>query len=326
MVRKIILDVDTGSDDAVAIMAAIKSKDIDVVGICSVAGNKPIDNTTENTLRVVEALGANIPVYKGAKNPLVKDMFPERFRIGKEVIKNDRITDDNGNEITIHPEYLNLPQASIKKEEISAAEFYVDYLRKTKEKITLVAVGPLTNLALALMIDEKILDNVEEIIIMGGGHYITNSTISAEFNIWFDPEAALRVLKSGAKITFVPLDATHEACVTIDDCQALRELNTISSNFAAELCEQRIHIHNAMQPLDIPDAAAVHDALCIAYLIDPNVLSDIKHVHMIIGIGGYSDGQTIIDQRFYTEEKNCYFAYHANRLRFVEILKELFKD
>ena len=324
--RKIILDVDTGSDDAVAIMAAIKAKDIELVGLCSVAGNKPIDNTTENTLRVVEALGAKVPVYRGCKEPIVKSMYPERFTKGKEVIKNDRIVDDQGNEITIHPEYLDLPKASIKEEDISAVEFYLNYLRNTKEKITLVLVGPLTNFAMALMIDSSIVNNVEEIIIMGGGHHITNSTCAGEFNIWFDPEAAHKVLKCGAKITLVPLDATHEACVTKDDCKKLEDLGTVAGRFAAKLCHDRIFIHNAMQPLDIPDSAAVHDALCIAYLIDPSVLSDIRHVHVDIGIGGYGDGQTIIDQRFYTEEKNCYFAYHADRFKFVDILLNLFSE
>ena len=319
MARKIILDVDTGSDDAVAIMTAILSKDVDVVGICSVAGNQPIDNTTENSLRVVQALGAHVPVYRGAREPLVKTMFPDRFVKGEKIV-NDRIVDKDGNEVKIHRDYLDLPKAEIREEDISAAEFYLKYLREAKEKVTLVLVGPLTNFALALMIDNSIIKNVEEIIIMGGGHHITNSTSSAEFNIWYDPEAAHKVINCGAKVTLVPLDATHEACVTEEDCVALDNLGTLAGKFASELCRQRILIHNARQPLDIPDAAAVHDALCIAYLIDPNVLSDIRHVHVDIGIRDRAEGQTIIDQRYYTEDKNCYFAYHADRHRFVEIL------
>lgn len=324
MARKIILDVDTGSDDAVAIMTAILSKDVDVVGICSVAGNQPIDNTTENSLRVVQALGAHVPVYRGAREPLVKTMFPDRFVKGEKIV-NDRIVDKDGNEIKIHRDYLDLPKAEIYEEDISAAEFYLKYLRKAEEKVTLVLVGPLTNFALALMIDDSIVENVEEIIIMGGGHHITNSTSSAEFNIWYDPEAAHKVINCGAKVTLVPLDATHEACVTEEDCVALDSLGTLAGKFASELCRQRILIHNARQPLDIPDAAAVHDALCIAYLIDPGVLSDIRHVHVDIGIRDRAEGQTIIDQRYYTEDKNCYFAYHADRHRFVEILLNTLK-
>ncbi len=324
MVRKIILDVDTGSDDAVAIMTAILSKDVDVVGICSVAGNQPIDNTTENSLRVVQALGAHVPVYRGAREPLVKTMFPDRFVKGEKIV-NDRIVDKDGNEIKIHRDYLDLPKAEIHEEDISAAEFYLKYLREAEEKVTLVLVGPLTNFALALMIDNSIVKNVEEVIIMGGGHHITNSTSSAEFNIWYDPEAAHKVINCGAKVTLVPLDATHEACVTEEDCVALDNLGTLAGKFASELCRQRILIHNARQPLDIPDAAAVHDALCIAYLIDPSVLSDIRHVHVDIGIRDRAEGQTIIDQRYYIEDENCYFAYHADRHRFVEILLNTLK-
>ena len=324
MARKIILDVDTGSDDAVAIMMALLSNDIDVIGICSVAGNQPIENTTENTLRVVQALGKKVPVYRGAREPLVKSMFPERFIKGAKIV-NDRIYDADGKEIKIHRDYLDLPKATIQEESICAAEFYLQYLRNAKEKVTLVLVGPLTNLALALMMDARIVSNIEEILIMGGGHHITNSTSAAEFNIWYDPEAAYKVINCGAKVTLVPLDATHEACVTEEDCKALEQLGTLAGKFACELCRQRILIHNAMQPLDIPDAAAVHDALCIAYLIDPSVLSDIEHVHVDIGFYHRAEGQTIIDQRYYTEDKNCYFAYHADRHKFVKLLMDTFR-
>ena len=325
MARKIILDVDTGSDDAVAIMLAILSKEIEVVGICTVAGNQPIDNTTENSLRVVQALKADVSVYRGARESLVKYMFPDRFIKGEKVV-NDRIYDENGNEIRIHRDYLDLPESKRKEEALTAAEFYLKALRETKEKLTLVLVGPLTNLAIALMVDYRIVENIEEIIIMGGGHHITNSTSGAEFNIWEDPEAAYKVINCGAKVTLVPLDATHEACVTEDDCKAFDEIGTVAAKFASELCRQRILIHNARQPLDIKDAAAVHDALCIAYLIDPSVLSDIRHVHIDIGFRDRAEGQTIIDQRYYTEDENCYFAYHADRIRFVEILKEAFQS
>ncbi len=203
-------------------------------------------------------------------------------------------------------------------------EFYLQYLRAAKEPITLVAVGPLTNLATALLVDNSILKNVEEIIIMGGGYNITNSSPTSEFNIWFDPEAAQHVIHCGAKVTLVPLDATHAACITLDDCKRFREINTVSSNFAAALCEQRIMMHDLGQPLAVPHAAAVHDALCIAYLIDPTVLKDIRHVHCDIGFRDFCEGQTILDPRYYTEEKNCYFAFDGDRFKFADILCDLF--
>ena len=319
MARKIILDVDTGSDDAVAIMAAILSPDIQLEAVCSVAGNKDIDKTTENTLRVVELLGAEVPVYRGCREPLVKFLCPDRLEREekKKVVKDGKV-------VEMHSDYLDIPTATIREQDISAVEFYVQYLRQAKEPVTLVAVGPLTNVAMALMVDGTIVEKIEEIVVMGGGYNITNVTPTAEFNIWYDPEAAQRVISSGVRVTMVPLDATHAACITLDDCKRFRALNTVSGDFAAELCEQRIVMHNAAQPLDVPDAAAVHDALCIAYLIDPGVLKDVRHVHCVVGFRDFCEGQTIVDPRYYTEEKNCYYAFDGDRFKFVDVLCDLF--
>ena len=320
MARKIILDVDTGSDDAVAIMAAILSEDVQLEAICSVAGNKDIDKTTENTLRVVQLMHADIPVYRGCAEPLVKFLCPDRLprRVGVEKVMKD------GQEVQMHSDYLDIPAATMREQPIRAAEFYVQYLRAATEPVTLVAVGPLTNLALALLLDETIVDKIEEIVIMGGGSKITNCNPWSESNIWHDPEAAQIVAECGAKVVWVPLDATHRACITLDDCKRFREIGTFSANFAAEQCEQRIIVHNAQQPLDIPDAAAVHDALCVAYVIDPSVITDLRHCHIEIGLSGYGEGQTIVDQRAYPLEKNGYFAYDADRFKFVDILCDCF--
>lgn len=321
MARRIILDVDTGSDDAVAIMAAILSPDVQLEAVCSVAGNKDLDKTTENTLRVIQLLGADVPVYRGCREPLVKFLCPDRLDKRGDMAK---MVNREGKLIQMHTDYLDIPPAAIHEQSISAAEFYVQYLRAAKEPVTIVAVGPLTNVAMALMLDGTILDKIEEIVIMGGGYNITNVTPTAEFNIWYDPEAAHRVIHCGAKVTLVPLDATHAACITLDDCKRFRALGTVSGNFAAALCEQRIFMHTYGQPLAVPDSAAVHDALCIAYLIDPTVLKDVRHIHCDVGFRDFCEGQTILDPRYYTEEKNCYYAFDGDRFKFADILCELF--
>lgn len=320
MARKIILDVDTGSDDAVAIMAAVLSEDIQLEAVCSVAGNKDIDKTTENTLRVVQLLHADVPVYRGCREPLVKFLCPDRLENRR--VKGPLIV--NGEEIQMHSDFLDVPPATIKEQKMTAPEFYVKYLREAKEPVTIVAVGPLTNVATALIMDGSIVDKIEEIVVMGGGYNITNVSPTAEFNIWYDPEAAQRVVHSGAKVTLVPLDATHAACITLDDCKRFRALGTVAGNFAANLCEQRITMHNYSQPLDVPNAAAVHDALCIAYLIDPSVLKDVRHVHCDIGFRDFCEGQTILDMRYYTEPANCYYAFDGDRFKFADILCDLF--
>lgn len=314
------MDVDTGSDDAVAIMAAATSPAIDLVAICTVWGNKPIENTTDNTLRLIDSLGLKVPVYKGCDTAMVKYLT-------RDYVENKQRPPvmHNGKAVIMHEAQLDLPAAESQPEAMPAACFYVDYLRNTREKVTLVPVGPLTNLGLALRIAPDIVEKIDQIVIMGGGSKMTNCNPWSESNIWHDPEAAQIVAECGAKVVWVPLDATHEACVTLDDCKRFRDIGTFAANFAAEQCEQRIIVHNAQQPLDIPDAAAVHDALCIAYLIDPDVLTDLRHCHIEIGLAGYGEGQTIVDQRAYPLERNGYFAFHANRRKFVDILCDCFQ-
>jgi inosine-uridine nucleoside N-ribohydrolase len=321
MPRKIVLDVDTGTDDAIAIITAVLSPEIQVEAVCSGAGNKDIDKTTENTLRVIQLLDVDVPVYRGCSDPMVKFLTKER----QPSVWLDTRFGEDAEEIQMHPDYLNLPESRISEQGTPAPIFYVDYLNNVKEPVTLVAVGPLTNIAMAFMLDPGILRNIEEIIIMGGGYNITNVSPAAEFNFWHDPEAAQRVIHCGARVVLVPLDATHEACITRSDCERFRAINTAASNFTADICEERIRVHNKYQPLDVPDAAAVHDALAVCYLIDPSVLKDVRHVHCDVGFSGFAEGQSIIDTRYYPEEKNCYFAFGGDRSKFADILCDVLK-
>ncbi len=298
--RKIILDVDTGSDDAVAIIAAVLSDNIQLEAVCTVAGNLPVVNTTENTLRVLKMLGSKVPVFRGSNASLVKSLAREKKK-----------------ELSIHPKDLPLPLSEICPKALSAPQFYVDYISDAKEPVTIVAVGPLTNIAMALLIDDTITDNIEEIVIMGGGDRVVNTPPNAEYNIWYDPEAAQRVITCGAKITLVPLDATHKALITLDDCARFRACKTPWGDFAAEMCEHRIKMHNSFGA----NSAPVHDPLCIAYLIDSEVLKDISIVNCRVGFDGGEEGQTVVSD---SGEKNVRFAYSANRELFVNILAELF--
>ncbi len=320
MARKVILDVDTGSDDACAIMLAYLHPEIDLVAVCSVKGNQPLKFTNENTLRIRELLGADFPVYKGCATGLVSDLIVPRIPRAKNVDAYD----EKGNKIHIHTELFDLPEAKRKEEEMPAPLFYVDYLRKAKEPVTLVAVGPLTNLAVALLIEPDIVKNIEEIVIMGGAHHITNVSIAAEFNIYDDPEAAQRVLHSGAKITMVPLDATHTAYIGRDTSAKLRKIGTPAALFAADLIDVRILVHNQCQPLEVPDACALHDPLTIAYLIDPEVLKDVFYCDVEVSTFGITAGQTIVDNRAIQDYRNVHFAYRGDPVRFAKIFTEAF--
>lgn len=321
MPKKVILDVDTGSDDAVAIMAAMLHPDIDLVAVCSVAGNSPIDHTTDNSLRVVDSLGGCVPVYRGCATSLAKHVAPWR---GEFAFSHPNGVDEHGNLIKTHPDTLPFPDPTSREMGIPAPAFYVDYLKKATEPVTLVAVGPLTNLAAAHIMDPTVFDNVEEIIIMGGGWNLANQGVLAEFNIWFDPEAAQHVAHCGAKVTFVPLDATHASAFTMDDAATLRGYRRYACDKAADMIEQRIKAANAMMPNNPPGFTAVHDALALIAAVDYSVLTQVEHVHLDIGLSDYGEGATIINRspRLFNKpgDFNAYFAYSSDLPRYRELL------
>ena len=210
--QKVILDVDTGTDDAVAIMFAALHPELDLVGVTTVNGNVPVRYCTDNSLRVLDFIGrSQVPVYEGLARPLVRLDFPTPKSYGR-----DSAEDMHGTELPI-------PAPTSVKQDTGAVEFLVETLRATTEQITLVPVGPLSNIGAALAIDPRIADAVHRVVIMGGGHAFGNETASAEFNIWADPEAADMVFAAGFRdLTLVPLDATHRALVTKADCDASR--------------------------------------------------------------------------------------------------------
>ena len=205
--KKLILDVDTGTDDAVAIMLAALHPALELVGCTTVNGNVEVHHCTDNTLRVLDHIGrSDIPVYEGLSRPLVRADFPI-----------PRAVDDRAGKF--HGKTLPLPEPKSAKRTTGAVEFLIETYRNATDEITLVPVAPLTNIAAALTLYPKLAELVPEVVIMGGGHAIGNVTPSAEFNIWADPEAAAVVFSAGfRKLTLVPLDATHRALVSRDDC------------------------------------------------------------------------------------------------------------
>ncbi len=317
MAKKVILDVDTGSDDAVAIIEALRCPDLEVVAICTVWGNLDVPYTTENTLRLVSSLGRkDIPVYMGCGTAMVKYLDGSRTPPVKE---NQPIIKD-GKELHIHYQELEgLAPTDKKAEKMDAVSFYVNYLRASKEKVTLIPVGPLTNLGEAFSIAPDIADKVEEIVIMGGGDEIANVSCCAEANIWHDPEAAEIVARCGAPVLWIPLDATHSAALTIEDAKKLRELGTFAGDFAALMVEQRVEFESASIGGD-KNNSAIHDALAVAAVIDRSVLTDVLTCNVHIGLKGFSEGETIIDRRCIPDKANCQFARRASKEKFLSML------
>ena len=321
--RKLILDVDTGSDDALAIMSAVLSPEFDIVGICTVNGNRPVEYTTENTLRVLDLLKADVPVIRGCGTPITATLDPLRKMRQRS---NDGV-DEEGKEVTYHTEYLPLPPATRKAVQgTNAVCWYIDTLMNAKEKITLVMVGPLTNFALAYRAEPEILKNVEEIILMSGGHDQRNSTAASEYNVFIDPEATAIVLDCGdkVKITMMPLDATHKANMRPCHEEVFASWNNAVGDFVAAEIRGRLNAYNTMQPLHEPDIAPIHDALCIMYLLDPTVITKMKHMRCDVICGGMADGMTLFDTRHFNDgPKNVYVCLDTDEEKFAAMLIDI---
>jgi inosine-uridine nucleoside N-ribohydrolase len=308
--RKLILDVDTGTDDAVAVMLAALHPDLHLIGCTTVNGNIPVEFCTENTLRVLDHIGrGDIPVFEGLSRPLVRFDFPvprrERDLAGR-----------------YHPNLLPVPPTTRRKQDASAIEFLIETYRAATDPIALVPVAPLSNIAAVLALDPGFAERVPELIIMGGGHALGNVTPSAEFNIWADPEAAATVFAAGfRKITLVTLDATHRALITRDHCVQLEALGTPAAQAAAAFIGHRIAVHDEHQKQDIPHSTPVHDALAVGALVEPGLIST-RRTHVAVETRGeLTVGRTVIDTHGRGgQAPNCDVALDADAAGFADLL------
>jgi inosine-uridine nucleoside N-ribohydrolase len=309
--RKLILDVDTGTDDAVAIMSAALHPDLDLVACTTVNGNVEVEYCTNNTLRTLDFIGRpEIPVYEGLSSPTARPDFP---------IPRAQKADTG-----VHGRELPVPPTNLKKQQTSAVEFLIETYRNTTDEIVLMPVGPLSNIAAALAVFPKLAEIVPEIIIMGGGHHKGNVTPSAEFNIWADPEGSAKVFAAKfRKITLVPLDATHKALVSGERCKQLAALGTNAGLAASRFIEQRIRGYDANQPMDERGAAPVHDALCVAYMVHPDIITTLHRHVDVETYGALTVGRTVVDLHFRGgKPPNCHVAFEADRERFCTFLLE----
>ena len=309
MATKVILDVDTGTDDAVALMTAALSPDLELVGATVVNGNTVLESCVENTLRVFEWIGMpDVPVHGGMSRPLARVQATQLQPATR-----------------IHGDKLDLPPATIKAGTQHAVDWLIDTYLASDGDITLVPVGPLTNVATAIQKEPRILEKIPEIVIMGGAHDHGNSTPSAEFNIWLDPEAARIVVNCGRPIRMVPLDATHRALVSTEDAGRLRALGTPAGEAAARFVLKRIEGYDATQPMPHRlGAAPVHDALAVCAIIDPTVITTELIPVDVETNAELSVGRTVCDFRFRGgKPANVHFAMGADEPKFVRMLTEI---
>ncbi len=320
---KVILDCDTGSDDAVAIMMAILSPKIDLLGVSTVAGNKEIGFTTDNTLRVVDMLRSSTPVYRGCATSMVAKLLPNRHGdyTGMTGVKADKL-DEKGEVISYHHDCLPMPAPVSREQPEHGVWWLIDTLMKSEGDITLIPTGPLTNVAGLLLAHPELKPKIAQISLMGGGVKMGNWTPAAEFNILVDPEAARLVFQSGIPILMAGLDVTEKALVCPEDFGRIRAVGNPVAVTVADWLEFFYQFHKTM---DYP-GAPIHDAVAVAALVKPEILT-VREMYVDVEVSGdYCMGCTVGDWHGTSGHKpNTRVLLDIDREAFVDLLVEAVK-
>ncbi|MEF3245366.1 MAG: nucleoside hydrolase [Caldisericaceae bacterium] len=305
--KKIILDCDPGHDDMLAIILALASKEIEVLGITTVAGNQTGEKTYINALRVLNLIGRkDVPVSRGFDKPILR-----------ELVTAPKIHGVSGLDGANLPEPLGLKTGK------HAVDFIIETLLQSKEKIYLVPTGPLTNIAVSILKEPTIKDKIEKIVLMGGAVHDSNFTPGAEFNIYVDPEAAKIVFESGLPIVMVGLDVTNRALLTFEDIDYLESLHGKVSSVIAPLLR---FFANANKEFFGFNGAPIHDALAVSHLIDESILS-LRYLHVDVETTGeFTRGQTVTDIYGITKKQpNAYVALDLDLEKFKHLMIDAIK-
>ena len=272
--RRVILDTDPGIDDAMAILFALRSPALDVLGITTVFGNADTDVGTANALRLVELAGRDVPVARGAEHPWVVPKAPAPdFVHGADGLGN-----------------INAPPPAGKAIEMSAAEFIVATARQYPGEVTLIAVGRLTNLALALALEPRLPTLVKEVVVMGGSASARgNVTPVAEANVWGDPHAADIVFAAPWGVTMVGLDVTTRVLMRDELLLRMAGKDERVGGFLYRISRFYRRFHEST---GVTGGFYVHDPSAVAYVIDPSLFSTEK-AHVRVVTEGIAVGQTI---------------------------------
>ena len=306
----LIIDSDPGLDDALAIGLAIARPELDVLAVTTVGGNADVRHCTENALRLLHAYGrGDIPVAEGAAGPLIG-----------EVVRATEVHGEGGIGTT------ELPPAEAKAVPEHAVELIARILREQPEPVAIAPIGPLTNIALLLRLHPELTDRIAHLSIMGGSIGEGNTTVSAEFNIYADPEAADVVFRSGVPITMMGLDVTHQALLDRGSSDALRAKGTASARIAAELTDYALDRNMEWSGRT---TTAIHDAVAVGHLAIGDLV-DVAPYHVAIDTtGGPARGRTVCDGLPYrlrrdSRTPNAEVGIRIDRERFESVLLEAF--
>lgn len=274
--RPIIIDCDPGQDDAVALVLALASRaELDVLGICAVAGNVPLSLTERNARRVRDLAGRpEVPVFAGCPRPMVRMLETAEYVHGESGIEG-----------------ADLPEPSGPVEPVHAVDWLIETLR-AREGITLATLGPLTNLAVAIVKAPDIVPRIEEVVIMGGALNLGNVTAAAEFNVYADPHAAHVVFEAGLKLTMIGLNVTHQVLATPERIDAIRAVG----NRAAVTLAGMLDFYASKNIESYGHAGApLHDPCVIAHILQPGLFGG-RHMRVDVEIASpLTMGRTVCD-------------------------------
>ena len=295
---KVIMDVDTGGDDAVAMLMAGHAPELELVAVTVVHGNAALPTTLRNTLATLEAGGlASVPVYAGAERALQDRLPPRGVTQGRE---------------------LSLPEPVMTPQDKHAVDFLIEYYLGTDDETILMPIGPMTNIALALLQEPRLAERIPRIVMMGGAYAEGNVTPSAEFNIYADPEAARVVFRAGIPITMIGLEVTAQALVSLEDAEAIRSLGTPASRVAADLIAEEVQWF-----IDRLGWAGgqIYDACTVAACIAPDIVTT-RPMHVDVELAGeLTRGRTVCDiSGHHDQPPNVDVGTGIDRERFISLL------
>lgn len=305
--RAIIIDTDPGQDDAVAILAALASPDeLAVLAITTVAGNVPIDKVTTNALALVELSGrTDVPVYQGAVRPMVNRLVTAEHVHGPTGLDG-----------------ANLPPPTLEAAPGHAVDRIVELVMERPEPTIICTLGPLTNVALALVKEPRVAGKIDQLVLMGGSFFEGgNTTPAAEFNIFVDPHAAHVVFTSGIPLVMMPLDVTHRALTTPERLRRFVELGTPAGDSVAGMLG--FYDRYDIEKYGI-EGGPLHDPTVIAYLLSPGMFGGREVAVEIETAPGPTQGMTVVDWWGVTgAEPNALVMNEIDSDRFYDLLVEL---
>lgn len=304
MATPIVLDCDPGHDDAIALLLALAAREIEVRAVTTVGGNQTLEKTTRNARQILTVAGrTDVPVSAGMADPILRDLMTAGFVHGESGLDGPALPDPEG-----------------PLDERHAVEVIADAAREAEEPLTLVPTGPLTNVAMALSLYPDLVDELDQIVLMGGGYREGNVTPVAEFNIRVDPEAAAVVFHADVDVTMVGLDVTRAGRLPVDRFDEFRAMDTEVATLVADLLDFYVHFHTEKYGWD---AVPIHDACAVAEVIEPGIVETESMYVAVETDGTHTDGQTVCDRWGVTErEPNAEVGLDIDAPTFHEMLFE----